>query len=245
MPQDELDATFFERGFDLLQALQHKGVVPEVRLRVAVRQPEYNQQPSFQLVCLLDRILQRVVVLRSLRRLHPVEDVIPVSGLFIVEVFDALVLDPPRSHRPSVLPTACPARISPAAARKRMRNYNKRSYPQKRFESRITVLSPSRRRAPCSRSLCPGPRRMVQRCSSKRRSRSPLEKQNLRALAGRGLVRPGSANQRLRWRRSNSRRASFRRRPDSAFTAGSSGGRPSHGKRKALWDSVSGGRFAL
>src|SRR4028118_1749437 len=97
-----------ERLLDVREPFEHEGVVPEVRLRVVVGEAEDDEQAPAEVVGPLHRVLQGVVVVRPLGRLHPVQDVLAVPLLRVVEGLDTLILNqttrhlsPPRSESPA------------------------------------------------------------------------------------------------------------------------------------------------
>ena len=80
----QADAAPREGCAGLREALQHEGVVPQVRFRIIVRQPEADHHPAAQPIGLLNAILQRVVHLRALGLLHPVKDVATLNDLTVI-----------------------------------------------------------------------------------------------------------------------------------------------------------------
>ena len=78
-------AAFFKRPLHVLQTFEQEGVVSEVCLRIAVREPEYDEETLAQLVRPLHGVLQSVIVLRPLRLLHPVQDVVALYNLLFVQ----------------------------------------------------------------------------------------------------------------------------------------------------------------
>ena len=72
---DEADAARAKRPFDLLQALEHEGIVAPVGVGIAGHQAEADHHRQPQPVGLADRMLERRVGRRPLRLLHPIEHV--------------------------------------------------------------------------------------------------------------------------------------------------------------------------
>ena len=53
----ELDLAFVERSVYVLQALQHERVVPQISLRVALRESEDDEESLFEIVRTLHGVL--------------------------------------------------------------------------------------------------------------------------------------------------------------------------------------------
>ena len=64
----------------------------EVGLRVVVGQAEHDEQALPEVVGPLHRVLQRVVVLRPLGGLYPVQDIIAIPDILGIEMLDPLFL---------------------------------------------------------------------------------------------------------------------------------------------------------
>jgi hypothetical protein len=91
---------FFQGLPGILQALEHERVLPEVRLGVVSRQPEDHEERLFEFVGPLHRILQGIVVTGALGLLHPVQNVVTVLDILVVELTDTLFLDTSHSRSP-------------------------------------------------------------------------------------------------------------------------------------------------
>ena len=74
-PDHEADAARAQGPLDLLQALEHEGIVAPVGVGIAGHQAEADDHRQPQPVGLADRMLERRVARRPLRLLHPVEHV--------------------------------------------------------------------------------------------------------------------------------------------------------------------------
>jgi len=93
VPDDHLNPAFLERSLGFPKPFQHKNVMPQISLGEMRRDPEECEKRFALLIRFLDGIFQRMVTLRPLGGLHPVEKICPVFDRLIVEELNPLFLD--------------------------------------------------------------------------------------------------------------------------------------------------------
>src|SRR5215218_8599340 len=102
------DSALLESLFHVPKTLQHERIVPKIRLWVVSRQPEQHEKPLADFVSPLHCVLQGVVIFSSLSFLHPVQDVVAIFNVLLVQLTDTLLLDLLHRHSPSgVLSSPC------------------------------------------------------------------------------------------------------------------------------------------
>ena len=81
----EFDASSGQGFLDLLKALEHEAVVPEVGIGVIICDSKENNNGNFEPVCGANGMLECVVVFGALGSLHPVEDKGAVYDEFFIQ----------------------------------------------------------------------------------------------------------------------------------------------------------------
>jgi len=88
----ESDAAFRQALFRFPQALQHELIMPPIRLRKA-RQSKGSHNRQAQGIGLFNGVFQRVIELRTLSLLHPIEHILAPAHLTVGHAVDAGFMD--------------------------------------------------------------------------------------------------------------------------------------------------------